>query len=218
MLKLIRNNIRTIKRWFDPHYALQRQATRRIRRDLAASRRAELDAIPGTTSQRKCELLCHLAAESPGGGVYVEIGAFKGKSAAWIMDGIELGKKNAKPTLASIDPHGRGTWDEYQNTIQQFRLIERGLEVYRDFSAAVGNTWTRPISFLWIDGSHKYEDVKDDIRLFVPHLISGAWVIFDDAAQGKFPGVEQAIAEDMMTNPGLTYEGTIKDFVLFRKK
>ena len=38
------------------------------------------------------------------------------------------------------------------------------VEVERAFSREVGQSWTRPIRFLWIDGDHTYEGAADHPR------------------------------------------------------
>ena len=85
------------------------------------------------------------------------------------------------------------------------------------FSHDAGKNWQRPISLLWIDGSHEYEDVLTDIEDFMPHVVPGGWVVFDDAHGGKFPGVERAIAERMLPRPGFRHVGAIKHFQLFQR-
>jgi hypothetical protein len=81
----------------------------------------------------------------------------------------------------------------------------------------VGQGWNRPIAYLWIDGSHQYPDVVQDIDLFVPHVMPGGYIVFDDAHGGNFPGVEQAIRERMKPRADVVHIGTVKHFEVFRK-
>jgi predicted O-methyltransferase YrrM len=46
----------------------------------------------------------------------------------------------------------------------------------------------------FIDGDHSYDAVKKDLKNIEPHLLSGAWVCFDDAFT-SYEGVDQAIQE-----------------------
>jgi hypothetical protein len=50
----------------------------------------------------------------------------------------------------------------------------------------------RPIHFLFVDGSHKYEDVARDIELWVPQIVVGGEVAFHDY-KGHWHGVAQAV-------------------------
>jgi predicted O-methyltransferase YrrM len=215
IVRLPARTLAGVQRRLDPVYRLQREADALVPKLLGKDRLALLEKVPGHSSARKCRLLSHLANQSPSGGCWVEIGAFKGKSAAWLVE--TASKRIDRPTVVSIDPHLRDTWETFQGTVRQFDLQARGLEIRRGFSHDVGKTWNRPISLLWIDGSHEYPDVLHDIEDFVPWVIEGGWIVFDDAAGGKFPGVEQAIAERMTDRSGCENVGVILPFAIFRR-
>ena len=181
----------------------------------SADRTIELDAIPGMSATHECRLLAYLAAQAPAGGAIVEIGAWKGRSTAWLVEGA---CRRSQPTeVYSIDPHQRDSWGDFGATVGRFDLERRGLKIMRNSSHDVGRTWNQPIALLWIDGSHQYEAVRQDIDDFVPHVIPGGWVVFDDAAGGKFPGVEQAIAERMLHRAGFRRVATIRHLDVFRR-
>jgi predicted O-methyltransferase YrrM len=217
LVKLPSRAAKSLARRSDPAYALQRTATAAINRMIPAKRRRELDSISGTSTLRGCQLLAYLAGQSPQGGCIVEIGAFSGKSTAWLIEAAQM--RPAKPKVHSIDPHTQfSSWHEYQNTVKRFDLENRGLIIHKAYSHEIGATWNKPISFLWIDGGHDLKTVLDDIADFVPHVITGGWVVFDDAAGGRFPGVEQAIAEQMMNRPGFRHAGVIKRFEVFQRE
>jgi predicted O-methyltransferase YrrM len=206
----------------DGVYRLERQAVREVPRLLGRPRCDELAAIPGTSSPREGMLLAYLAMQSPRSGVFVEIGAFKGKTTAWLVEAAQ--RHPSRPPVVSIDPHlGMGhwhpgpTWEEFRQTVDRFQLESRGLEIRRAKSSDVAPSWLRPISFLWIDGSHDYQDVVGDIDGFVPHVLPGGWVVFDDAAQGEFPGVWQAIQDRMLPRTSFTYLGLLRHFAVFRR-
>jgi predicted O-methyltransferase YrrM len=223
MQRLIRNLARLplravqgMSQLISPVHRLQRKADRVVPRLFGAERLVELLAIPGFSSRRELHLLVYLATEAPTGGCFLEIGAYKGRSTAWLVEAAQLCPE--KPAVVSIDPHHRKTWESFQQIVEQFRLRERGLEVFRAYSHDVGRTWNRPVSLLWVDGSHEYEDVLRDIILFTPHVVLGGWVVFDDARGGKFPGVERAIAERMTWSRGFIHVGAVKHFELFRRE
>ncbi len=161
---------------------------------------------------RECSLLAHLAVQAPAGGAIVEIGTWKGKTAAWLVEGSQL--RRPLP-LVTIDPHEYGSWTDFQAAVAQLKLDARGLTAMRAGSTTVGKTWKQPISLLWIDGSHEYTDVRADIENFVPHVIPGGYVVFDDASEGLFPGVERAIAELMIGRAGFRHLGVVRHLDLF---
>jgi predicted O-methyltransferase YrrM len=216
LIRLPARTWRGLWRWTDPAYRLQTQADRLVPTWFKPEHLAALHAIPGFTSKRELNLLTYLAAISPAGGSIVEIGAYKGRSTAWLVEAATRRRDQTK--VVSIDPHLRDTWDDYQRVLDQFRLPSRGLTVHRSLSSDVGKAWSEPISFLWVDGSHEYEDVLEDIRLFTPHVVGGGWVVFDDAHGGHFPGVERAIQERMFGQTAFEHVGTLKHFEIFRKK
>ncbi|MGC3970945.1 MAG: class I SAM-dependent methyltransferase [Pirellulales bacterium] len=215
---LVKLPIRTtdsIGRWFAPQYRLEREALGEVDTLLSPERRFQLESLEGMSSKKECALLFSLALHAPQGGAIVEIGAWKGKSASWLTEGSNL--RNEPLPLVSIDPHGFGSWETFQATVRELELEQRGLTVLRNGSAEAGQKWNRPISLLWIDGDHDYEPVLADIDLFVPHVLPGAYVVFDDATTGDCPGVEQAIAERMLTNKTFQHIGPIRHLEVFQK-
>jgi predicted O-methyltransferase YrrM len=212
----------TLRRRLQPVYGLERQADRIVPRLIGQERLQELSTIPGTSSSREGRLLAFLALQSPAGGVFVEIGAFKGRSTAWLVEAAQ--RHAARPVVVSIDPHvgddwhPAATWADFSETVRRFALDRRGLEVHRAKSCDVAATWVRPIALLWIDGSHHYEDVRDDIQGFVPHVCPGGYVVFDDASDPDWPGVWQAIGEQMLPRTDFEYLGLLRHFAVFRCK
>jgi predicted O-methyltransferase YrrM len=212
---------KSVQRRLDPIYRLEREACAEVPRRFGQKRCDEFESVPGTSSSREGMLLAHLAMQSPAGGLIVEIGAFKGKTTTWLVEAA--GHHPARPRVVSIDPHlgmdyhRDSTWAEFQRTVERFALDRRGLEICRARSAEVAAAWARPISLLWIDGSHTYEDVAADIDGFVPHVLPGGWVVFDDAAGQEFPGVWRAIEERMLTRHSFQYLGLLRHLAIFRR-
>jgi predicted O-methyltransferase YrrM len=223
MRRLLRNLLRlpartwtSLSRLGSPAVRLQRRATRSVMGWLDAVRRDALLEVPGFSSERELHLLAYLVRQAPVTGSIVEIGAYKGRSTVWLVEAAE--KRSDRPRVISIDPHLRGTWPTFCDVQKRFRLAERGLEVVRDYSSDAGQAWSRPIALLWVDGSHEYSHVVKDIDQFVPHVVAGGWIVFDDAHGGKFPDVERAIAERMIGRADFEHIGVVKHFQLFRRR
>lgn len=213
VLRFPRRTAESLSRLWNPVYRLERRARRDMAHRLSVSRRQELKTLKGTSSVKECSLLAYLAKQAPAGGAIVEIGTWKGKTAAWLVEGSQL-RPDPLP-LVTIDPHEFGSWPDFQAAVAQLRLDVRGLTALRAGSAIVGKSWTQPISLLWIDGSHDYADVRADIENFVPHVVPGGYVVFDDASEGLFPGVERAIAELMIGRAGFRHLGVVRHLDLF---
>lgn len=213
--RLPQRTVRSLARFFTPDYRLERRALAHVRRHIPADRRELLEGVPGMSSARECALLAFLAHTAPGDGWIVEIGAWKGKSAAWLVEGSQLRRKPLP--VVSIDPHERDSWNEFQATASRLDLTGRGLEVRRAFSHEIGRAWRRPIALLWVDGCHEYEPVRQDIADFAPHVVADGWVVFDDAAGGRFPGVERALAERMDRDPRFRRVATLRHLAVYRR-
>lgn len=131
-------------------------------------------------------------------GVAVEIGSFRGKSACYIASVMPEGSH-----LYCIDPwqDSEVVREKEYRTNENFEVFVKNIEAcgasenvtaIRDFSYNVSKSWDKPISFLYIDGGHEYDEVLSDIDGFVPHVISGGIVLFDDYSTA-FPGLQQAV-------------------------
>jgi predicted O-methyltransferase YrrM len=177
-------------------------------RDFAASsddawRRVQ--AAPGFLTEREARFLALAAAATPAEGAIVEIGSFKGKSTvglASIAAQYALGKVIAVDPFtapASTDPGLGGassSYDEFCRTLATAGLTAF-VEVHRMFSRELARGWNRPIRFLWIDGDHTYEGVKEDLDLFGPHLAAGAVVAMHDVLH-TFPGPVRVFLEEVL--------------------
>ena len=216
-LRLPSRTWRTLRRRLNPEFDLERQA-KAVPGWFAPDYLAQLDGIPGMCAARVGWLLASLATQAPPGGVIVEIGAWKGRITAWLVEASE--RRPDRPPVVSIDPHSGQlgeSWDDFCRTVADFNLAERGLQIVRASSHVVAQTWSRPISLLWIDGSHDYEDVALDIADYTSHVVAGGIVAFDDSAGGAFPGVERAIAEWSATSGNFQRIATLRETSIFRK-
>jgi hypothetical protein len=81
----------------------------------------------------------------------------------------------------------------------------------------IGPSWASPISLLWIDGSHEYEDVRQDIVNFTRHVVHGGFIAFDDSVGGDFPGVEQAITEWEVDKPDYKRIASLRNISIFQR-
>ncbi|MCI0380738.1 MAG: class I SAM-dependent methyltransferase [Gemmataceae bacterium] len=243
LLRLPARTFSGLQQFSNPVNRLQRRAERCVATWFAPEHRKKLESINGFSSVREVHLLAYLASLAPVAvdpllpgvqpadrslttsatvakvvrlrGCIVEIGAFKGRSTAYLVEGAQ--RNPLRPAVISIDPHLRDTWDDFQRTVAEFGLCERGLEIIRGFSADVGRSWRQPIGLLWVDGCHEYAEVCKDIDRFTPHVLPGGWVVFDDAHGGHFPGVEKAVAEKMLRNSAFRHVGTLKHFEVFQR-
>lgn len=214
LTRLPARTLESARRRRAPSYRYLKRAKARARRELDAETYRRLCAVPGNTSDWQCELLFYFADTAPAGdAAIVEIGAFKGKSTAWLG---EAARRQKRP-MVSIDPLVEGSEQEFRQTVEAFDLASVAT-LHRAFSHDIGKDWDAPIGFLWIDGGHDYDTVKQDVLDFCPHVVPGGVVVFDDVNPGDFPGLVRAVDETIKQDPSYEHLGEIKNTGLYRRR
>lgn len=132
-----------------------------------------------------------LAQINPGTGAIVEIGSWKGKSTIYLA----LGSRSVGgEKVYAVDPHRPLAEEGYfENTEAEFlqNIRKAGVEshvvplVMTSREAAKG--WTKPVRLLWIDGDHRYDQVKQDFLLWEPHVVEGGIIAMHDTIRKKGP-------------------------------
>lgn len=154
----------------------------------------QVSPVAGRMVYREEALCLYRAAQQFRGGLALEIGSFKGLSTVMLVSGLANG------TLISIDPHEgvRDTTSETPPedfTLAAFHSVLRSVQM-DELVAVLPTTSLRAIGLvrrllhdrmldlLFIDGSHRYEDVLADLRLYVPLLKQGGTLVMDDLGYG----------------------------------
>lgn len=142
--------------------------------------------------------------------IFVEVGTWKGRSAAYMAVEIANSKKNIKfycvdPwTGESQDGKDGKTHPEYncieivENTL--FNTFLTNIEPVKDYiiplrmysEEAYLQFEDSSLDFVFIDASHDFKNVKKDIDLWLPKIKSGG-VIGGHDYHTKFPGVIKAV-------------------------
>ena len=150
-------------------------------------------------------LYSRIAKRFPSGSRFVEVGCWKGKSAAYMC--VEIANSNKNIEFFCVD-----TWEGsvehegmeelsklYDIFIDNLRPVEEyyfplkmtsleGAKKFKDNS----------LDFVFIDASHEYEDVRDDILAWYPKVKPGGIIAGHDYYHDEydwFPGVKQAVNE-----------------------
>lgn len=162
-------------------------------------------AAPGFLTEREARFLALAAAATPGRGVILEIGSFKGKSTvalATVAARYGLGPVVAVDPFTApsrTDPSLGGqasSYEDFRRTLARAGLTA-AVEVHRMLSGDLAARWNRPIRFLWIDGDHTYLGAKRDLDLFAPHVIDGGVVALHDVLH-SFEGPIRVFVEDVL--------------------
>jgi len=151
--------------------------------------------------------LFSIAGTTRGNGDILEIGSCFGRSTIYLAKGV---RRSNHGTVWAVDPHtgdiawdlGRvSTYEVFLRNIRKFG-VENRIKPLKMTSKEAAHAWNgTPIRILFIDGWHSYEAVTEDILLWFPHVISGGLIIFDDYPNPEFPGVRQAVDEQMLKLP-----------------
>lgn len=146
-------------------------------------------------------------------GVFVEVGAWKGRSTAFLaVQAIRSGKPielHVVDTFAGSDEAAHHEDPDLPNLRAVFDcnlepVLER-LTVHQMTSVeAAGLFADGSVSFVLLDGAHDYESVKADIAAWLPKVKPGGWLCGDDIEWGTGHPVKQAVGEML---PGWTQRG-----------
>ena len=152
----------------------------------------------------------------PSGGTFVELGAWLGKSSSYLCD-----KATPDKQIVIID-----TWKGSPNELTTTHKLAVEQDIYELFVENMGERKYKAIKatsktasrkfkdesldVVFIDLTHTYEAVKEDIALWLPKVKKGGYLAGDDYHE-NWPGVIQAVNE--MLN-GFT---VIDDAFIFQK-
>lgn len=142
------------------------------------------------------------------GAIFVELGCWKGKSAAFL--GVEIVNSKKAITMHCVDHWGGSNEPAHKTDPDLERVYDifnanlgliKGLDlhVHRMASAPAAHKFAdASIDFVWVDAGHEYEDVMADIEAWWPKLKGGGVMGGDDypmdgvkkAVDAIFPGRE----------------------------
>ena len=145
--------------------------------------------IEGFMAQEECDILYNAALNISNNLSIVEIGSYQGQSTA----ALGLGSKYGNQSLVyAIDLWGLHLEDRHEPQYEDdkfFDIFKRNMEQLKltDIvipiqgpSIEIVKTWNKPIGLLFIDGSHRYKDVKEDFDNWYPYVITEGIILFHD--------------------------------------
>lgn len=142
------------------------------------------------------KLFMVIASKLPKNATVVEIGSFKGKSTACVgivsprstkIYAIDTFEGNNKDFSEGVQFVGGSFLDEFKQNMKMIGIWNK-IKLQKGYSSEIAKNWNKPIDFLFIDGSHLYEDVKNDFEMFYPWVKEGGVVAIHDVSSGH-PGV-----------------------------
>ncbi|MBU8849847.1 MAG: class I SAM-dependent methyltransferase [Desulfobacterales bacterium] len=156
------------------------------------------DSIKGFMDGDEAKRLYSIALQAAGNGPVLEIGSYCGKSAYII--GSACKEKNS--ILFSIDHHKGSeeqqpdeeyfdpelfdpklsrvnTFPFFQKTIRRTALENTVVPVVAA-SGTAGKMWKTPISMLFIDGGHSFEEAHNDYLTWACHIKTNGFLVIHD--------------------------------------
>jgi predicted O-methyltransferase YrrM len=185
--------------------------------------------VPGWTGLLEGRSLYAFAHHGPGRGAIVEIGSAWGRSTICLARGS---KSAGRERVHAVDPQpdivepciwpdagwqkGLGQAAEVTGSRLPWLLYNLGRFGVDDWvdpivstSASASSLPIGAIRLLFIDGSHTYEAVKADIDAWLPRVVPGGVVVFDDYIETKPSwGVRRAVDELLASGDVRPYLGT----------
>jgi predicted O-methyltransferase YrrM len=145
-----------------------------------------IDSVEGHLVPGQEQWLFKAARSLPDGANIVEIGSFKGRSTCCLGFGCRGGSKR----IFAIDSFNGNDWDfpdrdflkDFQGNIDRCGLADL-VEPTVGLSTEIAKKWNKPIHMLFVDGSHRYQDVLDDFAGFFPFVVDGGLVAFHDVVE-----------------------------------
>lgn len=156
-----------------------------------------------------CWALEAFAAHAPAGTAAVEIGAFRGRTAAWLALGVSKGN-GAK--VFSVDPWENGSipsnYADNAASVAEYTMSKTrlGFDVHMQrtgaaefvtpvqaTAVAAAKTYDGPpVSLLWHDGLHRAQDVAADLRAWMKHMADDAVIVLHDTDDDRLGVAEGA--------------------------
>jgi hypothetical protein len=169
----------------------------------------------------------HLLCLMPKRSVCAEIGVHEGEFSKRIFDTVEPER------LHLIDPWPQGeglfdkqaaraqaTMDEGHTKVQALFAEEVAADrvrIHRNLSHEIVDNFDESyFDWVYIDGNHLYEYVRQDLELYYPKVKAGGYLTGDDYGIRGFwdNGVQKAVDEFVSRTPGLTLEVQGTQFII----
>jgi glycosyltransferase involved in cell wall biosynthesis len=139
----------------------------------------------------------------PSGSKFAEIGSWKGMSSAYMA--VEIANSGKDIDFYCVDTwegsveheqYGIDTSNLYDTFLDNMTPVQKYYKAIRAKSLqAVKQFEDKSLDFIFIDASHEYEDVRDDIIAWLPKLKDGGVIAGHDYINDDFPGVKKAVHE-----------------------
>jgi SAM-dependent methyltransferase len=153
-------------------------------------------------------LYSDIVKQFPSGSKFVEVGSWKGKSSAYMA--VEIANSEKEIEFFCVDTWEGGPDHQDMEELSQLYVTflnnMKPLENYYSHLKttsleAVERFEDNSLDFVFIDASHEYEDVKNDINAWLPKVKPGGILAghdyYPEGTDDWFPGVKRAVNESL---------------------
>lgn len=148
--------------------------------------------LPGPVCFSGADIYRRFVAEAGGQATAVELGAWKGRSAAFM--GVEIANSGKPIRFYTVD-HWRGSGPEFRHSADEdlrdgrlYEIFLRNIGPVRhlvdvicdDTAAAAARFPDGSVDFLYVDASHSYDGVLADLAAWFPKVKAGGTIAGDD--------------------------------------
>lgn len=149
----------------------------------------------------------------------VEIGVLFGDTTRIILE-------NSKCPVIGIDPIIPDSMNENllgnEEKILELQKTYNNFQFIKDYSFNVVKNWNKKIDYLFIDGDHNYNPVKQDFEDWFPHVSDGGIIAFHDSSANRggpffWPGPSK-LTDELLYDNRLEYIETVHTMTIFKKK
>lgn len=154
------------------------------------------DGIRGWFDPEEGKELARLAGCVPSELEIVEIGAFAGRSTAYLAEGTIGAHITSMDDWSPAALPGGTDQDAANDVLADYlREVDRTRVTFlRARSTQIAPFWLKPIGLCFLDATHLYEDTVRDIVDWGKHVVHGGHMAFHDY-HSDHPGVIQATDE-----------------------
>ena len=155
------------------------------------------EKIPGWFTRTSRHIYETVVNEAPDPAHFVELGTWYGRSSYYLNLIVKDSNKNIK--IDHVDWF-KGSVEHENNTIPNPEDFIKNLSPFKgNYTLHITDTITassyyedESLDFVFVDASHEYEDVLQDIKAWYPKIKKGGIIAGDDY---KWEGVKKAVDE-----------------------
>lgn len=112
--------------------------------------------------------------------------------------------------------------ERYAKVKEQFaeEMVSNQVQVHRNFSDEIVDDFEDSyFDWIYVDGNHLYEFVKQDLELYYPKVKDGGYITGDDyGSEGWWDnGIQKAVDEFVSHRPEVSFEAKGTQFIIRKR-